>query len=138
MYSPANILTSAKAILVVDWPGAGVPRALLNAGFTVFGYSPGGYTLISVAGDDEAKLNFTKIEGSPAGVDIVNIYRPENELAGIFESLVLPLAAKTIWLHPPLTSAWARNYAAEHSLNFMEGVNIAEVAKGLGNKLHTP
>ena len=32
---PVEILRSAKVILLVDWPDAGVPRVLIEAGFTV-------------------------------------------------------------------------------------------------------
>src|SRR2546425_10068019 len=39
-----DLLKSARSILLVDWPNAGVPRALLEAGLIVFGVSPGRYS----------------------------------------------------------------------------------------------
>jgi hypothetical protein len=39
-----EILGTARNILLIDWPNADVPKILLGEGFTVFCYSPGGYT----------------------------------------------------------------------------------------------
>ncbi len=142
---PTQILKSAKSILLVDWPDPGVPRALLNAGFTVFGFSPGGYSLAKLLPDAPAGQNnfpprnagekgylvFEKLGGVPANVDIVNVYRPEEEHAGIIEKHVLSLHAKVLWLHPPVTSALTAAVAGENDLIFIEGLNIAEIAATL-------
>jgi len=142
---PRQVLRSAKKILLVDWPDPVVPRSLLNAGFTVFGFSPGGYSVAEIVdapagsqngfpprnANEKGYLLFTQIDGSPKPVDIVNIYRPENEHAAIIENHVLPLTAKVVWLHPPLTSAGTRKMAAEKGLVFIEDVNIAELATAI-------
>ncbi len=132
---PIEILRSAKYILLVDWPNPGVPTALLQAGFTVFSYSPGGYSNTVLINDDEVsgktRLVFNKIDGKPGHIDIVNVYRPEKELPGITEEHVLPLGATTVWLHPPVSSDWAAGFARDHGLNFVEGMDIAELAKDL-------
>src|SRR5258708_703240 len=126
---PAQILKTAKTILLVDWPNPGVPGALLKAGLTVFGYSPGRYSVAKWVAEkpddiegqsifplqDNGYVVFRKLEDRPDSVDIVNVYRPELELEGIVINQVLPLGAKVLWLHPPLTSAWAGAFAAEHS-----------------------
>ncbi len=142
---PQQILKSAKNILLIDWPDPGVPRALLNAGFTVFGYSPGGYSRAQVVNDlplgfdeknsfparnesEKGYLIFQKLDHSPDTIDIVNVYRPEEELPGIIDKRVLPSSAKVLWLHPPVTSARAKEIAAENDIVFMEGVSIAEIA----------
>src|SRR5438034_1166753 len=44
MNDPVRLLQSAEAILLVDWPNPGVPRALVESGRAVFGYSPSGYS----------------------------------------------------------------------------------------------
>jgi hypothetical protein len=139
--SPVEILKSAKNILLVDWPDQGVPRALLNAGFSVFGYSPGGYTqagIVAHLGDGEngfaprdaekGFLVFSPLPSPVNGIDIVNVYRPEQELAGIITNIVLPSGAKVLWLHPPGTSATAKEIAAENNIVLIEGTNIAEIA----------
>jgi predicted CoA-binding protein len=142
---PAQTLKNAAKILLVDWPDPHVPAALLQAGFTVFGYSPGSYSVARLVanqpdamegqsifpvqnGDEKTYVVFQKLADRPDSVDIVNVYRPEEELAGIITNHVLPLKAKVLWLHPPATSVWARDFAAEHGLIFIEGTNIAEIA----------
>ena len=142
---PTQILKSAKNILLIDWPDPGVPRALISAGFQVFGYSPGGYSRAVLvadlpAGFDEKKsfpprnesekdhLIFQKLNDNPDAIDIVNVYRPDEELPGIIADRVLPSGAKVLWLHPPVTSSRARDIAAESGLIFIEGTDIAEIA----------
>lgn len=98
-----QILENAKTILLVDWPNPEVPRSLLKAGFIVFGYSPDRYSAIEL--DDNENLVFRKLDDQPDSVDIVNVFRPEEEHAGIINSRVLPLKAKVLWLHPPVKSA---------------------------------
>lgn len=122
-----HILKKAKAILLVDWPSVDVPRALLKAGFAVYSYSPGEYSEAALAGGSN-EVSFDNIDGSPAEVDIVNIFRPEQEHREIIEKHVLPLKAKVVWLHPPVMSASTADLAKEHGLIFIESVDIAEVA----------
>jgi len=127
----ADILKAAKTILLVDWPNPDVPRALLNAGFTVVGYSPGKYSAISQT--DDGELVFSQLSKQPASVDIVNVYRPEAEHMAIINNHVLPLKAKVLWLHPPVKSAMTAAIAKEHRLIFIEGVDIAGVAKSISD-----
>ncbi len=139
-----KILESAKKILLIDWPNAGVPRTLVNAGFTVFCFSPGGYTMAEVvteyprevnqknifppANKDEGYLVFRPLDGSPGSVDVVNVYRPEDEHAAIIANCVLPLGAKVLWLQPPAKSEKTRSLTEEHGLIFIEGLDISEMA----------
>jgi len=62
-----------------------------------------------------------ELDGAPGAVDIVNVYRPESKH-------VLPLGAKVLWLHPPVTSEKTHLLAAEHGLTFIESISIADVA----------
>jgi predicted CoA-binding protein len=129
--SHEHILKGAKTVLLVDWPNPDIPRSLLNAGFMVFGYSPGKYSAINQTNDGE--LIFSKLNEQPASVDIVNVYRPEGEHAAIINSHVLPLKAKVLWLHPPVMSAKTAILAAEHGITFVEDIDIAEVARSMGS-----
>src|SRR5579872_3097791 len=128
--SHADILKSAKTILLVDWPNPDVPKSLLKAGFTVLGYSPDRYSAIEQA--DNGELVFRRLDEQPTSVDIVNVYRPEAEHTAIINDRVLPLKAKVLWLHPPVMSAKTAAIAAEHVITFVEGIDIAEVAKSIG------
>ncbi len=146
--NPAQILETAKTILLVDWPNQSVPRILLNAGFTVFGFSPGRYSLAEVVAEypydvdqkdvfapksenESGYLVFRRLDSRPESVDIVNVYRPEEELAEIIENNVLPLNAKTLWLQPPVMSTKAKSIAEKHGLVFVEGNDIAEIARSI-------
>jgi len=151
MINPKQILETAKTILLVDWPNQGVPRTLLNAGFTVFCFSPHRYSVAAVVAewpndadqhnvflpkseDDKGYLVFRQFDGRPDSVDIVNVYRPEEELAAILTNHVLPLHAKALWLQPPVMSVEAQRLAKEHDLIFIEGSDIAEIARSLGRE----
>jgi predicted CoA-binding protein len=130
-----HILENAKTILLVDWGNPIVPRSLLKAGFKVFGYSPNRYSVIELdtEGPDKEKLVFRKLNGKPGQVDVVNIYRPEDEHAGIITNHVLPLKAKVLWLQPPVMSAKTAALAKANGLQFVEGIDIAEVARTISS-----
>jgi len=128
--NPMLNLKNAKNILLVDWPGPDVPRSLLGAGFKVFGYSPGNYCSIALKAGGEDLL-FTNVPDGPGQVDIVNVFRPEEEHPAIITRHVLPLNAKVLWLHPPVTSAKTAVLARENGLVFVEGIDIAKVANEL-------
>ena len=127
-----RILINAKTILLVDWPDKILPLALLKAGFMVIGYSPDKYTLVSYQTNyAEDKLVFSNLDGPPGEVEIVNIFRPEEEHEEIITKLALPLKAKTVWLHPPVSSAKTAKLAKKHDLAFVEGHDIAAIAKDI-------
>jgi predicted CoA-binding protein len=144
MRNSKKILETAKRILLIDWPNPDLPRTLVRSGFKVFCYSPNHYSEAEILAEypndvnqknifppknkEEGYLVFRQLDSSPDSVDIVNVYRPEEEHAQIIANQILPLGAKVLWLHPPLTSAKTRSLAKEHSLIFIEGSNIAEIA----------
>jgi uncharacterized glyoxalase superfamily protein PhnB len=142
---PESILRSAQSVLLVDWPSTKVPRALLEAGLTVFGYSPRHYSkaeLIpdpSMAGDaksvfplenenEKGYLAFRRLASPPARVNIVSVYRPAGELPGIIETQALPLGATTIWLQRPLESDEERRLVQKYGLLLVESCDIAQAA----------
>src|ERR1700704_1110977 len=65
MSDPNEILKSARRILLVDWANRGVPRTLVEAGFTVFCASPGRYSVVEVAPEP------------PAGIDPADVFPPQ-------------------------------------------------------------
>jgi hypothetical protein len=142
---PKKVLRDAKKILLIDWPNPTVPRKLLNAGFTVFCYSPGLYSVAELATEyppdvnqknifpgnkDEGYLIFRPLADAPDSVNIVNIYRPENEHPDIITKHVLPLHAKVLWLQSA-SSEKTRLLAEEQELIFIEGYDIAEIASSV-------
>src|SRR5882724_5435528 len=137
MSDPKQILASAKRILLVDWPNTSLSRTLIGNGYSVFCASPNKYTEASVVADrpsdsdgvdifppksetETGYLVFRRLDSPPTNIDIVNVFRPENELAGIVERQILPLGGKVLWLHPPNTSAIAADLAKANGLHFVE------------------
>lgn len=150
MSDPNQILRSARRILLVDWANRGVPRALVEAGFTVFCASPGRYSVVEVASEppegidsadvfpplegEDGYLVFRRLDNRPSAVDIVNVYRPEKEHAGIVANQVLPLGAKVLWLQPSVGAGAARQLAFDHGFDLVEGIDIAVKASQLRNQ----
>lgn len=143
-----EFLKAAKSILLVDWADPGVPRSLINAGFTVIGYSPGRYCEAYISLDfpeasdtgqvipakqasEEGYLIFRSLECPPSHVDIVNTYRPAFELPVIIEHQALPLGGKVLWVQPPETSAEAKRITAMKGIEYVEGLDIMEAARDL-------
>jgi predicted CoA-binding protein len=148
MSDPNQILRSARRILLVDWANRGVPRTLVEVGFTVYCASPGRYSVVEVvpeppkgidSGDvfppqegEDGYMVFRRLDERPSGVDIVNVYRPAEEHAGIVANQVVPLGAKVLWLQPSVGSRAARQLAVEHGLELVEGIDIAIEARQPG------
>lgn len=125
-----QISEKIQIVLLVDWPSPDIPRALILAGFTVFSYSPDGYTQALTEMTQSGKqplVRFESLDHPPTNVDLVTIYRPAEEHAAIIRDHVLPLGARTIWLQPPVESAETRKIAQEQGLNFVEGRDIREI-----------
>ena len=149
--NPKQILEQAKWVLLVDWPNPGVPRALLEAGLTVYGFSPHRYSAASLVTKSPADVDsrsvfpprhagesgylvFRPLAAPPSRIDLVCTYRPAEELPGIVADHVVPLGAKTLWIQPPpATCDLARRLASEHGLLCVEGYDIAEVARAVIN-----
>jgi hypothetical protein len=146
-----ELLRTVRSILLVDWPNAGVPRALLEAGLIVYAACPGRYSLAELldAPPDKGEvasvlppesegetsfLVFRRLDAPPPSVDVVAVYRPSEEIPGIITAQVLPLGARILWLQPPITSSEARRTAADRGLRFIEGVDIATTARQLSGR----
>ncbi|HEY2823961.1 MAG TPA: CoA-binding protein [Gemmatimonadales bacterium] len=141
---PGAILKSARTVLLVDWPNSGVPRALLSAGLAVYGSSPAGYSRaelttkrpaeaegVNIVPLDGGFLVFARLKEAPASVDIVSAFRPAGEMPGIVAAKVLPLRAKTLWLHPTIASPESAALARHHGFQIVEGVDIGAAAVAL-------
>jgi predicted CoA-binding protein len=145
---PKVILESSRGILLVDWPSPKVPRALLQAGLAVYGYSPNRFSRAALVSDlhDAAEasgvfppegeterdyLVFHRLASRPASVSIVAVYRPAAELPGIIAELVLPLGATVLWLLRPLASAAERQLIEGHGLMLVDNCDIVSAALSL-------
>jgi len=141
-----DILKDAKVVLLVDWPNPDLPRTLLEAGFAVFCYSPNGFTKAEIVaeyphdvndknifprGNKTGFLVFRPMGDPPPVTDIANIFRAEQEHASIITNVLLELNVKCVWLQPPVTSSKTRDLAKKHQLTFIEGQDIAQIARQL-------
>lgn len=121
-------LNAAKTILLVDWVDESVPSSLAEAGFTVYSYSPDGYTQVEV---EDGKLLFRRLDAAPDSMDLVYVYRPEAEHESIITKHALPSGAKVLWLHPPVVSKATAALAAGKGLIFIEGIDIRDVISSI-------
>jgi predicted CoA-binding protein len=140
-----QVLSEVSTVLLIDWPHVGVPRALLESGFRVFGYSPDQYSNAELAAERPADeiatvyppqdlseknfLVFRKRDSPLRQVDAVVVYRPAEEIPAIVMKHLLPLHARVLWLQPPIDSRDAAALAAEHHLHFVQGVDVATTAR---------
>jgi hypothetical protein len=148
-----EVLRAARTITLVDWVSPDIPRTLVEAGFAVTSINHVRRTASSYSvhpSEDEA----SKLEGAtvfppgeagggylvcrpldamPAEVDIVDVYRPEEELVDI-PRLALALGARAVWLQPGVRSAEARRLVEEAGGAFVEDTCIAEAVRELAAK----
>jgi len=61
-------------------------------------------------------------------VDILNVYRPADELPGLAR-LALQLGATALWLQPGATSREARAIAGAGGVAFIEDADIADAVR---------
>ena len=148
MTSARQLLDKARTILLVDWPSTAVPRALLEARLSVFGFSPGGYSRAELADvppaprdgvrsfppgpGEHGHLVFRRLDRSPDQVDVVYVHRPAAELTGILITHARPLGATVLWLQPPLDTREARWLTEAGGPVVVEGSDIVEVVRSLG------
>lgn len=140
-----NILSSVKKILLVDWPDRNLPVSLVLCGFTVYGYSPGNYTRISISERPEQtsdkyiqkapldhhanmQLIFESLRAQPELVDLVSIYRPDEEMEEITQKHILPMQARIMWIQPPAHSSNAPALAEKYNLTLVQDIDLAEMA----------
>jgi predicted CoA-binding protein len=80
-------------------------------------------------GDEKGYLVFRRLEGTPERVDMVAIFRPEKETAGILEKHVLPLKAKAVWFLRSVDSEEERELVARSGIRVIENADIVAVAR---------
>lgn len=143
-----HLLEGTFSVLLIDWPNTLLPRTLLESGFSVFGFSPKGFTRAELSdeapeADDQCSvygptekargyLTFRRISTAPLHVDLVHVFRPVDELETIITTVVTQLGAETIWLQPPITSSEARQLAERKGVAFVEGVDIIDAIRQAG------
>ena len=121
----AGLLRSARTIAVVGWsatpgkPAHDVPAGLLRAGWNVIPVNPNVDSLLGIPA-------YHSLEELGEPVDIVDVFRPSAEAAGIAAQAVA-VGARALWLQLGIRSAEARRIAEEAGLAYVEDTCIAVV-----------
>lgn len=125
-----ELLNSAKTIAVVGASANekkaahSIPQMLLETGFTVIPVNP-------VADEIIGQKVYRSLADIPVPVDIVNVFRPSEEAAGIAEQATA-IGAKTLWLQLGITSADARSTAGNAAMAYVEDLCLGETVRTLG------
>ena len=123
------VLRSVSNIAVVgastnsDKPANYVPKWLIEAGFDVIPVNP-------VALDVLGQVTYPNLSEIPHNIDLVNIFRPSEELPEVTKQAV-EVGAKVVWAQLGLTSAEAREIAESAGLIYLEDVCIGETVRRL-------
>lgn len=100
-----------------------IPRWLLNAGFTVIPVNPSADEILG-------QKVYKSLADIPVPVDIVDVFRPSEEAAGVAEQAAA-IGAKTLWLQLGITSEEAESIAKKAGMNYVEdnclGVTVNEL-----------
>jgi hypothetical protein len=125
-----SILENATTIAVVGAsndpakPSNRIPKYLLSVGFVVVPINP---TATEVLG----QLSYPTLNDVPISIDIVDVFRPGDEVPDIARSAVA-IGARTLWLQVGVTSSDGKRIAEEAGLAFVEDRCIGETTRKLG------
>lgn len=126
----AELLNSTKTIAIVGASANeakaahSIPHMLVETGFTVIPVNP-------MADEIVGQKVYRSLADIPVPVDIVNVFRPSEEAAGIAEQATA-IGAKTLWLQLGVTSAEARSTAENAGMAYVEDICLGETVRALG------
>ena len=116
--NPEEILASANTIAVVGLSrdpakaAHGVPATLQAHGFRIIPVHPSATELLG-------EKVYRSLKDIPEPVDLVDVFRPSAEAAGIAADAVA-IGAKALWLQQGIISAEARRIAEDAGLEYVE------------------
>ncbi|WP_329068398.1 CoA-binding protein [Amycolatopsis sp. NBC_01480] len=116
--NPEEILASATTIAVVGLSrdpakaAHGVPATLQAHGFRIIPVHPSATELLG-------EKVYRSLKDIPEPVDLVDVFRPSAEAAGIAADAVA-IGAKALWLQQGIVSAEARRIAEDAGLEYVE------------------
>ena len=125
-----ELLESTKTIAVVGcstMPGKAahdVPEEMQQVGFRVIPVHP---TATEILGEKA----YPRLADIPEPVDMVDVFRPAAECAGVAQQAV-DIGAKSIWLQLGITSAEARDIAEKADVPYVENRCLSIEVNRLG------
>jgi hypothetical protein len=128
-----DVLTKTSSVLLIDYPGIEVPRAVARAGFTTTAHEgPGPDEYYAYALGDDGEIARRRMRTEPEQVDLVYTYRPVDELAEIV-AYAVKLGARAVWFQDDGSidgaTARAREIVEASGLAFADGA-IIEYVRG--------
>lgn len=132
--TPVEILRNARTIAVVgasddeSKPAHSVPVALRERGWRILPVNPNDPVVLGVE-------SVKSVSDLPDGVDIVEVFRPSEEAAGIVREVVAR-GIPAVWLQLGIASEEARAVAEAAGVAYVENACMRVVAAA--NDLHPP
>jgi predicted CoA-binding protein len=129
------LLDSSRRVAIVglstdpEKTSSKVAGILIDAGYDVIPVHPKAAEILG-------RTAYASLAEVPVQVDIVDVFRPAEEAAGIARGAV-EIGAKTLWLQLGITSAEARTTAENAGLQYVEDTCIGATTKRLGNRAPT-
>lgn len=127
-----SLLDSARTIAIVglstdpEKTSSAIATILIEAGYEVIPVHPKATEILG-------RTAYASLAEVPVPVDIVDVFRPADEAAGIAEEAV-GIGAKALWLQLGIASDRARTIAEDAGLRYVEDTCIGETTKRLGNR----
>lgn len=125
-----SLLESVRTVAVVglstdpEKPSSKVAEILIDAGYDVIPVHPKAETILG-------RTVYASLADIPVPVDVVDVFRPAAETAGIAREAV-DIGAKTLWLQLGIASDDARAVADDAGLTYVEDLCIGETTERLG------
>ena len=127
-----SLLDSSRTVAIVglstdpEKTSSKIAGILIEAGYDVIPVHP-------TASEILGRTAYATLADIPVPVDIVDVFRPAAEAAGIAAQAV-EIGAKTLWLQLGIASEEATQIAAAAGLQYVENRCIGETTARLGNR----
>ena len=127
-----SLLDASRTVAIVglstdpEKTSSAIAGILIEAGYDVIPVHP---TATEILG----RTAYASLADIPGPVDIVDVFRPAPEAAGIAAQAVA-IGAKTLWLQLGIASPGAKSTAEAAGPQYVEDRCIGETTKRLGNR----
>jgi predicted CoA-binding protein len=127
-----SLLDSSRTVAIVglstdpEKTSSKIAGILIDAGYEVIPVHPKAETILG-------RTAYPSLAEIPVPVDIVDVFRPAEEAAGVAEQAVA-IGAKTLWLQLGIASEQARSIAEGAGMQYVEDACIGATTNRLGNR----
>jgi predicted CoA-binding protein len=127
-----SLLESSRTVAIVglstdpEKTSSKIAEILIDAGYDVIPVHPKATEILG-------RTAYPSLSEIPVPVDIIDVFRPADEAAGIARAAV-EIGAKTVWLQLGIASDEARTIAEGAGLQYVEDTCIGATTKRLGNR----